>query len=266
MAKKNENPGSKIAVVILQYFIIAACIFFALISAGEGLYYYMKISPIFKIREVVSDQSLQFIRTRTLDRLIGQSIFDVDLYAVGRRLQVEYPQIDHLRIFRQFPNRIYVDAVRRDPFAVIVSRKQPVLIDKDGIVLALNIPANHRLPLVTGIVSEQSALVGKPLRGTDLLLAITIIKSVKENPHLESMPITDLDLTNLSQIQCVLANGMKIILEEEKVQQKIAMLGIVVSQGKIKPEELNYIDLRFKEPIINKKLKEIPRFNKIEMF
>ncbi len=255
MAKRSENSKNKIAVVILQYFIIFVCIAFVIFSAGQGMYYYLRISPIFKIREVVSQQSLQFIRTRTLDRLIGQSIFDVDLYSVQRRLQVEYPQIDHLRIYRQFPNRIYVDAVRRDPFAVVAIHRQEVVIDKDGIVLALSTVAKHKLPVITGLSFEQNAVVGKPLRHTDLVLAASIIKSVKENIHLESMPVVSLDLTNLSHIQCVLANGMKIILAEDKIQQKIAMLGIVVSQGKIKPEEFNYIDLRFKEPIINQKAK-----------
>ncbi len=256
MAKKTENPGSKIAVVILQYFIIAVCIGFVIFSVGQGMYYYLRISPIFKIREVVAQQSLLFIRTRTLDRLIGQSIFDVDLYSVQRRLQVEYPQIDHLRIYRQFPNRIYVDAIRRDPFAVIAMRHQQILVDKDGIVLALTVAANHKLPIVLGLTLEQNAVVGKALRHTDLLLATTIIKSVKENAHLESMPVVSLDLTNLSQIQCLLANGLKIILAEDKIQQKIAMLGIVISQGKIAPQEFNYIDLRFREPIINKKIKD----------
>ncbi len=256
MAKRNENPGNKIAVVILQYFIIAACIIFVIISLGQGMYYYLRISPIFKIREVVSPQTLQFIRTRTLERLIGQSIFDVDLYAVQRRLQVEYPQIDHLRIYRQFPNRIYVDAIRRDPFAVITARRQQILIDKDGIVLSLNVTLNHNLPLIAGLIFEQNAVVGKPLRHPDLLLASTIIQTIKENAHLESMPVVSLDLTNLSQIQCVLSNGLKVILAEDKVQQKIAMLGIVVSQGKINPQEFNYIDLRFKEPIISKKVKD----------
>lgn len=256
MAKKNESAGQKIAGIILQYFIIVVCIAFVFFSAVQGMYYYLRTSPIFKIREVVSDQSLLFIRTRTLDRLIGQSIFDVDLYAVQRRLQVEYPQIDHLRIYRQFPNRIYVDAIRRDPFAVISTKRQQILIDKDGIVLSLSVGANHKLPVISGLSLEQNALVGKPLRHGDVALAAAIIKNIKENSHLESMPVVSLDLTNLSQIQCVLVNGMKILLAEDKIQQKITMLGIVISQGKIKPQEINYIDLRFKEPIINKKLKD----------
>ncbi len=256
MAKKTDGRKDKIAAVILQYFIIVVCIAFVVFIMAQGIYYYLRISPIFKIREVVAQQTLQFIRTRTLDRLIGQSIFDVDLYSVQRRLQVEYPQIDHLRIYRQFPNRIYVDAVRRDPFAVVVIRRQEVVVDKNGIVLALSVVAKHKLPVISGLSFEQNPFVGKPLRHSDLALALAIIKNVKENVYLESMPVLALDLTNLSYIQCELANGMKIIFADDKIQQKIAMLGIVVSQGKIKPEEINYVDLRFKEPILNQKEKK----------
>ena len=67
------------------------------------------------------------------------------------------------------------------------------------------------------------------------------------------MPVMSLDMTNLSEIQCVLANQMKIILAEDKIQQKIMMLGFLMAQGAVKAETVNYVDLRFKEPIISKK-------------
>ncbi len=253
MVKKTESPQSKIAAVILQYFIILVCIAFVMIAIGQGAFYYLRTSAIFKIREVVSQQSLNFIRTRTLDCLIGQSIFDVDLYAVQRRLQVEYPQIDQLRLYRQFPNRIYVDAIRRDPFAVVLFQHQQILLDKDGAVLSLTIPPNHKFPLITGLTFEQNAVVGKLLRHADLALALTIITSIRDNPHLASMPVVSLDLTNLSEIQCVLANQLRVILSADKVQQKVVMLGIVMSEGLIQAQEIKYIDLRFREPIISKK-------------
>lgn len=253
MARKTGNPQSKIAAVILKYFIILVCVVFVTSCIVQGGFYYLRTSSIFKIREVVSQQSLNFIRTRTLDRLIGQNIFDVDLYAVQRRLQVEYPQIDQLRIYRQFPNRIYVDAIRRDPFAVILFQHQQVLLDKDAVVLSLTVPPNHKFPLITGLTFEQNAVVGKLLRHRDLALALNIITSIRENAHLTSMPVVSLDLKNLSEIQGVLANQLRVILSADKVQQKIVMLGIVMSEGQIKAEEIKYIDLRFREPIISKK-------------
>lgn len=253
MAKKADGNNQKIAVKILQFFMIAVCVSFVVFTIWQATVNYMRTSLIFKVREVVSHQSLQFIRTRTLDRLIGQSIFDVDLEYVQRRLQMEYPQIDHLRIYRQFPNRIYIDAVRRDPFAVVLLKRQQLLVDKDGTILSFSAPPNTKLPIIAGLNFEQIPPAGKPLHHPDLNLAISIIRTVKDNPKLESMPVVSLDLTNLSEIQGVLANQLKIILAEDNVQQKIAMLGIVMSQGKIKPEEINYIDLRFKEPVIGKK-------------
>ncbi len=253
MAKKADGNNQKVAVKILQYFMITVCAAFLIFTIWQATVNYMRTSPIFKVREVVSQQSLQFIRTRTLDRLIGQSIFDIDLAYIQRRLQAEYPQIDHLRIYRQFPNRIYIDAVRRDPFAVVLLKRQQLLVDKDGTVLSFSVPANTKLPLISGLHFEQLPAAGKPVRHPELNLAISIIQAIRDNPKLESMPVVSLDLANLSDIQGVLANKLKIILAEDKVQQKIMMLGIVMSQGKIKLEEVNYIDLRFREPVIGKK-------------
>jgi cell division septal protein FtsQ len=253
MAKRTDVNNQKIAVKILQYFMIVVCVAFVIFVIWQATVNYMRTSSIFKVRKVVSHQSLQFIRTQTLDRLIGQSIFDVNLAYVQRKLQGEYPQIDHLRIYRQFPDRIYIDAVRRDPFAVVVLKHQQLLVDKDGAVLGFSVPSNTKLPVITGLNFDQIPTPGKPLHHPDLTLAISIILAVKENPKLESMPVVSLDLTNLSKIQAVLANQLKIIFAEENVQQKIQMLGIVMSQGKIKLEEVNYIDLRFREPLTGKK-------------
>jgi len=253
MAKKVDVKNQKIAVKILQYFMIAVCVAFVIFALWQVTVNYMRSSPIFKVKKVGSQQSLQFIRTHTLDRLIGQSIFDVDLAYVQRKLQSEYPQIDHLRIYRQFPDLIYIDAVRRDPFAVVVLKSKKILVDKAGTVLSFSAPPNTKLPIITGLTFEQVPPAGKPLHHPDLTLAISIIQAVKDNPKLESMPVVSLDLTNLSEIKGVLANQLKVILAEDKVQQKIMMLGIVMSQGKIKLEEVNYIDLRFREPVLGKK-------------
>lgn len=253
MARKTDEKKTKIAVRILQYFIVIVCLGLVIFTLGKGTIYFFKTSSIFKVREVVSQKSLQFIHSRTLDRLVGQSIFAVDLVAVQKKIQEEYPQIDHLRLYRQFPNRIYVDAIRRDPFALIMTRRQQILVDKEGTVLMLTAPSNSRLPVITGLNIDQVAVSGKPLKHSDVGLAISIIKTVQENPHLESMPIVNLNLTNLSRIQATLANQLKIILAGDKVDQKIMMLGILIKQSGIKPEDINYIDLRFKEPIISKK-------------
>jgi len=253
MARKTDEKKPKIAVRILQYFIVAICSVVVFFGVVKGTTYFLKNSSMFKVREVVSQKSLQFIHSRTLDRLVGQSIFDVDLVAVQKKIQGEYPQIDQLRLYRQFPNRIYVDAIRRDPFALIMTRQQKILVDKDGTVLTLTAPSNTRLPVITGLNIDQVAVSGKPLKHSDVGLAISIIKTVQENPHLESMPVVNLNLTNLSQIQATLANQLKIILAEDKVDQKIMMLGVFIKQSGIKPENINYIDLRFKEPILSKK-------------
>lgn len=253
MPKKTDEKQKKIASQILQAFIVLVCIVVVLFIVGRGLDYTLRNSPIFKVREVVSHDSLRFIRSRTLDRLIGQSIFNIDLIAVQHRLREEYPQIDHLRLYRQFPNRIYVDAIRRDPFAIVVTRQQRMIIDKNGVVMALTPPANSNLPVISGINPEQSGANGKMLKSSDVHLAVSIIEAVRNNQHLESMPVASLDMTNLSQIQCTLTNQLKVIMSVEKVQQKIAMLGIFVKQSGLKAEDINYVDLRFKEPVISKK-------------
>lgn len=251
MTKKTEKSDHKIAARILQYFMVVFGAVFLVFVFGKSSFELIKTAPIFKVREVVSHQSLDFIRSRTLDRLIGQNIFDVDLQGLQRKLQLEYPQIDHLRLYRVYPNRIYVDAVRRDPFAVLSVKNSQVVVDKFGNVLALT-SANAHLPMISGLTLDQPARVGQPVKHRDLNLAFEIITAVGSNARLQSMPVAELDLRNLSFIQCLLANRLKVILSEDDIQKKIHLLGIMTTQEGISPETVEYIDLRFKEPIIRK--------------
>ena len=50
-----------------------------------------------------------------------------------------------------------------------------------------------------------------------------------------------------------LSNGLVVILDSTKITQKVKIVGLILAQGKVKPKDAKYIDLRFKEPIVGKK-------------
>lgn len=253
MARKSDDKNKRFFIKAVQFSLIGLSCLFIAFTLGNGFADFLRTSPLFRIKEVVANQSLQFIRSRNLDRLIGRNLFDVNIVEVERRLQLEYPQIANMRIYRQFPNRIYIDAKRRDPFAVILMKKQEIVVDREGAVLSFAPPPDVRLPLVSGAVVDHVPPGGRQLKNFDVATALAIIRAVQGNEHLRMIPVVSVDVTNLSRIQCALANEVKIIIDQDKIEQKIRMLGIVLSQGNLKTEEVNYIDLRFREPIIGKK-------------
>ncbi len=67
------------------------------------------------------------------------------------------------------------------------------------------------------------------------------------------MLIKDINIENLSKIQLTLSNQLDVIIDRDKVAQKIRVLGVILAQERLDLKEVKYVDLRFKEPIIGKK-------------
>jgi hypothetical protein len=55
---------------------------------------------------------------------------------------------------------------------------------------------------------------------------------------------------NPAKIDVAVGQNMHVILDDENPQDKIEMLQMMVSANKINLDQVKYIDLRFKEPII----------------
>ena len=68
--------------------------------------------------------------------------------------------------------------------------------------------------------------------------------------------VIKIDVGHLSQIEIYLSDTFKIIFDQTDIPKKIQMLHLFLSQAKVKEDEVNYIDLRFKEPIVGRKAGE----------
>src|SRR5258708_5029325 len=110
MAKKsNVNiPAIQIIRIIVFLFIGFICI----ISYNKTIEF-LTTSPLFAVRDVLIDTSIQFIDVDQLRRLKGQNIFKVDIAKLHARIKAQYPQISQLRVMRQLPDRIKVLAKKR---------------------------------------------------------------------------------------------------------------------------------------------------------
>jgi len=208
----------------------------------------------FKIRSVTIDSSLQFINKRDFRSLMGRNIFTVNLKTVQRKLNYKYPQASKLKVIKRFPNQISVLATQRVPFAQLQIQNKTVVLDREGVILSLEGEKNKKLPNIVGVKLNNPKLVlGLPLRGSDIWLTLKIIKLFKANSSLASYSIQGVNVENLSKIYFTLSNKLDIIIDRNKIAQKIRVLGVVIAQDRLDLKDVKYIDLRFKEPVIGKK-------------
>jgi len=250
MARKKKlkiPPFAKI--IIISVLIIG----FGLVVVNRMQYLFSHVD-YFKVRSVTIDPSLQFINKRDLRNLMGKNIFTVDLKAVQRKLNFKYPQTSQLKVIKRFPNRISVLAKQRIPFAQLQIQNQTVVLDKEAVILSLEQKRDKNLPNIVGVkINNPKLVLGAPLRGPNIWLTLKIIKLFNANSGLASYSIRDVNVESLSKIYFTLSNKLDIVIDKDKIAQKIRVLSVVLAQDRLDLKDVKYIDLRFKEPIIGKK-------------
>ncbi len=237
----------KIVVAVLLALVIGWSIYI-------GIAKFIIRSNYFKVKAVILDSSLEFISRRDVSKLIGKNIFTIDLQKVQDKLSRRYPQVDRIRIIKQFPNQLLITARKRLPFAQVSIQNKIVTIDEYGVILSSTTSRKNSLPFITGgrLINKQ-IIPGISLKNRRISTAIRIIDTFANVSALDSYSINNIDVNNLSKIYLRFSNGLNVIVDRDNLKKKANVLGILLSQGKLDLKKVRYIDLRFKDPVIGKK-------------
>ncbi len=249
--KKNKKP--LLSFRLLRNLTLSIFVIFLILVLYQSIMRELKASRHFKIREIVCDPTLQFLKSSRLASLKGKSIFEVNLSALQKQLQNQYPEISQLKLSRRFPAQIRVSAQKRIPFATIEINHKNYTVDPEGIILS---QSWRDLPVITGLKPRREIIFpGQILKGYDLQSALKVLKAFKTNKYLSATQILRIDVESLSQIEVYIhiPGELKILVDQNNIAQKIQMLSLLLSQAKLKLEDVHYIDLRFREPIIGRK-------------
>ncbi len=253
MAKRTGSKKNVLTLILFRFFVLfllaGGVIFFVTKQTGS----FLRQSQLFRVREIVLAPSLRYIDPRYLYFLKGRSMFDLNLETIHRRLRSRYPEIDALRIVRRFPDRVYISANKREPVASVLLGSRQFLVDREGVVVAPGPAVGMHLSLIQGIRRAKRISFGESLNLAEVDAALEIIDALQNNPDLKSFTIQSLDVSNLARIECRLNGNLPVIMDTDRVEQKMAKLGILLTEGKLNLQEVTYIDLRFQEPILGRK-------------
>ena len=253
MAKKSSVNISRIAVIRIIVFLFIGFVFFTgYVNAVE----FFTSSPLFEVKDVMIDRSIQFIDLRSLKDLKGTSIFKIDIKRVERQIAKNYPYIAQLRVVRQLPNRILILAKKREPLMQIYFKRKYLLLDTEGVALYYTLQPTA-LPQVYGIPLEHDwSFLGGAIRGQEVSKVVEILKGFKASTYLKRWRIHAVQAGNLSKIDLLVGENMHVILDQDDTQDKIELLQMLISANKIDLNKVKYIDLRFKEPVIANNMNE----------
>ncbi len=248
MPKKSNVKIPTIVVIRLIVFLFIGVIIFGIYSRTAK---FLMTAPMFDIKDVLVDQSISFIDHRPLRGLKGQNIFSIDLVKLHWQIANQYSQISQLRVVRELPDTIKILAKKRDILLQVAAHNKFLIVDTEGVTMFYT-PSPVTFPLVKGISLERSKIIlGSPSTSKELNLVVELLQELKSHPNTSRLKVISIDAGNLSKIQLLVMPNIQIIIDQDALTAKVAMLEILFQNGKINWSLVKYIDIRFKEPIIN---------------
>lgn len=258
MKKSKFKPVLKLIIALL-IILLAMCFIVGYIWKVS------KTADYFKVREVICRDS----EAADLSYLKGRNIFSLDLKKEAGYILESYPDYSKINIVRVLPGRLFVDFIRRNPVALVKLYKYFAL-DGDGVLFHASAePQESGLPVILGLETKIfGPKQGKKYDIKETALALGIIKGVKRNRVLKNYKINKIDVANrlntsvfitLAQPPLTYLKGQPVITPEslleirlgaDDIEEKIVILGGIFSQGKFDLNNVKYIDLRFREPVI----------------
>lgn len=184
----------------------------------------------------------------------GKSIFKLDLNKEARRLSQIYPDYQIITIKRFLPDRITVDFLRRRAIAIL-QLSEDFYVDAAGVLFCPDNEQEEDLPIVRGLQKRIAhPQIGVKYNDKFLQAALNFIEKINQDKNLTRvLSIREVNLANPNDIFIVMHSGSQIKLGGVwSLNKDLSILQRLLNQI---PDlaKVEYIDLRFKEPVVKYK-------------
>ena len=232
---------------------------FLIIVLVISFFYILYIkSPYFVVRNtiMIGKDSLSAVDYDELqEMIIDKNIFLLKLSDIRNYMLTNYHELLELQLKREFPNSIIAEIFLRKPVAQLY-KTMYYPIDSDGVILSdVKTYPEKELPIINGIRSNLSKELGKRTDSKKAQRALLLLKELKDSGILDRHTLVEIDVSSLRNIIFFLEDGLEVKIGYEDYASRLENLKEVLSDAKLKPKDIRYIDLRFKEPVIGPKWK-----------
>ncbi len=253
--KKNKFNAQRVIKPVLKMALFPVIIFLIIIASFFFLRNVIVNSDYFNIKNVVIVNPAVYGQLRTeevLNLVNGKSIFRFDTRMIARQLKRNHPEFKNIIIKRILPDTIEAEIVPRGPIALIEAGDY-YMIDKKGIVISKEDSTVSGMPIVTGIYFWHRPKEGKAITSDKLDYVFDIIAVFGSNEKLKKFSIFKIDVSNKKDPSIYLEFGLEIKTGPDDLTEKISKLAVVLNDKKVNLDNLRYIDLRFKDPVLGPK-------------
>jgi cell division septal protein FtsQ len=233
--RKLKFPFKIISIIILSLTVVFLLVFFS--------HRYLTTSDYFEVKDSVY--------------FSGRNIFKINLRQEAQKMSRVYPDYKKIVLRRVLPDRIVIDFEPRQAVALL-RLSDDFYVDREGVLFRLSRQrqSNSQLPLIVGLGARiPNPRSGAKYNEESLQAILEFINHLKEDRVLsEYIKIQQADLTNINDVILFTSAGCKINLGAIGSPDKdLSILRRLVSDIKPDLTTVEYIDLRFREPVVKYK-------------
>jgi len=242
---------------VASYTAIIIVLFFFIVHLSSAL----KKSDYFKIKDIIVNKPQGLF---DFSYLSGRNIFDIDLKKESRYISEQYPVYKKVGLFRILPDRLFIGFVDRRPIAY-VKLYRDFCVDPDRVLF--DPPQGNEagdFPVIVGLDRKiPGPRPGRQYNIKELITALNIIKETQANNLLRKYKIERVDARSPVNISCFIRiadnsegqalrnlRAVEVKIGQEDIAQKIRVLAGLLTQLGDDISNINYIDLRFSEPVV----------------
>jgi len=257
MKKRKVNLPTRFLVFSL---IILLALFFIL----GYIWRVLSTSDYFLVRDVTANE----VTGIDLSYLKGKNIFSLNLAGESANIARHCPDCSRVRLARIIPNRIFVEFVKRRPLALIKLYRY-FAVDADGFIFSSSLqPQDSGLPVILGLETKIfGPKAGNRYNNKELSVALLILKEAGKNRLFRDYKIQKVNVAGIDNItiQIPVSRGqntyanwkapdkngfLEVKIGQGNIGDKVAIMAGLINQEKQNLDNIKYIDLRFKEPVI----------------
>jgi cell division septal protein FtsQ len=260
--KKNKpvvsRPRSRRPAGILPFGALVLVLFALAFCAVQSL----KKLPVFNVKDVIirEGSTIKDDRDADFQYLIGKNIFGLDLNKHTRFIQSMYPAYRTARLVKFLPDQLCVDLMKRKAVAYI--NTQPPLYIDDRMVFfeSIDPAAEKGVAAINGVGSEGKRFKpGSRCGHPGILFAVRVMKQARASKTLQGYSIERVDIHDPDYVSLFFAGPLEVRIGQDRLEDTLQILGSLLIQVGNGVTNIEYIDLRFKDPVIRFKGKEAGR-------
>lgn len=224
----------------------------ALLIALWGLWRYVQQTDAFRVTQVFLPRDVTFALPTPL---INRNLWDVDIRALASTLKRQEPSLKDVRVIRELPNAIRIDAIPRVPRARMqLGASRWVFLDDEGFLWADGEAERAEHVILVSGIQAGSVAVGAVNTDARVRLAARVIERLKQAKLPVAQRITEVNVSDPRQIRLRLRladeeTEVRCGSEDELGAHLERLQAALKAMGK-PPVNVRYIDVRFPEPVI----------------